>query len=69
MFICGICKKSSRSKEKARRIVTEWREIAYPRIPNAHHYQNEEGAWKVKDDPGGVGWAISKEMLVCSKHE
>ncbi len=69
MFICGICKQSSQSKEKAKRVVVEWRDIIYPAIPNAHRYQNHDGTWKTKDDPGGIGWAIVKEMLVCSKHE
>ena len=68
MFICGICKKSSRAGEKARRITTKWREVFYPRIPNAHRYQNQEGVWKTKDDPGGVGMAVLKEIMVCGKH-
>jgi hypothetical protein len=68
MFICGICKKSSKAREKARRVVVERHEVVYPRIPNAHHYQDKEGAWKFKDDPGGVGLAIAKEIMVCEKH-
>jgi hypothetical protein len=69
MFRCGICKQSSEAREKARRVIVEWREMIYPPIPNAHRCQNRDGMWKTKDDPGGVGWAITKEMLVCSKHE
>jgi len=49
-------------------LVVEQRSIVHPRIPNAHHYQNAEGIWKVKDDPGGSGAAIVKEMLVCERH-
>jgi hypothetical protein len=68
MFICGICKRSSKAGEKARRVTTERHEVVYPRIPNAHHYQDKEGARKIKDDPGGVGLAIKKEIMICGKH-
>jgi hypothetical protein len=47
----------------------EHHEVIYPRIPNAHHYQDKEGSWKIKDDPGGRGWAIKREIMVCGKHE
>jgi hypothetical protein len=69
MFKCGICKKSSQAGEKARRVVIETRNAVYPRIAQAHHYQDREGTWRVKDDPGGCGTQIVKEMLVCTKHD
>ena len=68
MFICGICKTSTRAGEKARRVTVETHEVAYPRIPNAHAYLDKEGVRKTKDDPGGRGRAILKEIMVCEKH-
>ena len=68
MFICGICKKSSKSGEKATRVVVERKLVRYPFIEQAHSYTDVEGTHKIKDDPGGSGMAIAKEMLICSNH-
>jgi len=68
MFICGICNTSSRAGEKARRVTVETHEVIYPYIAGAHVYIDQEGTRKVKDDPGGRGQAVKKEILVCEKH-
>lgn len=69
MFKCGICKQSSSAREKVRRVVVETRNAVYPRIHDAHYYKDREGTWRKKDDPGGVGTEIVREMLICQKHE
>ena len=68
MFICGICGFSTRAGEKARRVTVKTHEVIYPFIKNAHEYIDREGAHKVKDDPGGRGQAVLKEILVCERH-
>lgn len=64
MFKCGMCGETSSPREKANRIVTEYREASYKFIPEAHTFV-KEGKKEVRDDPGGSGVEVAKEILVC----
>lgn len=61
MFDCGVCGKFSKPGEKAERRVVETRKIVYPFRAAVHPIKRQ----KPKDDPGGTGTAIVKEVLVC----
>lgn len=63
MFICGICNLPSEPREKAKRVVTQTREVTFPHRYEAHKYTTRDGREIVKDDPGGTGTQIVKEVL------
>lgn len=65
MFTCGICGKPSEPREKATTVVTESRERVYPYRKDAHSFI-AEGKQEIRDDPGGKGWEISREILAHS---
>jgi hypothetical protein len=66
MFKCGLCQTQSKPGEPGVRIVTETREVVYPYIEDAHEFvEFETGRTVIKDDPGGRGLQIAKEVLAC----
>lgn len=66
MFHCGLCNANSKEGENAHHAIVEQREAVYPFISEAHHFINREGMKIVRDDKGGKGLQIVKEILVCS---
>lgn len=63
MFLCGICNKLSTRNEKAVRVVTETRTAVYPFRKDAHKYiQFSDKKLVIKDDPGGAGQQVVKEV-------
>lgn len=71
MFNCGVCGKTSKAGERAVRVSMESRWVTYPPIKNAHHYWDRDGREIWKDDPGGEGAQIVKEVLShkeCAKN-
>lgn len=65
MFVCGLCFIYSKPGEKATHVVTHIREKIYPYRAAAHHFRDQEGMKCEKDDMGGVGTEIVKEVLAC----
>ena len=63
MFNCGVCGKTSQAGERAVRVSMESRRATYPAIKAAHHYWDQDGREIWKDDPGGEGPQIVKEVL------
>jgi len=63
MYPCGKCGSVSRSGEKIRRRVLAYREVTYPHRVAAH--PPEAPGMRRRDDPGGVGWEIAREVPVC----
>lgn len=63
MYLCGICNTQSKPGEKAHRVVTERRMAKYPAVLKAHKYRDSMGREVVRDDPGGEGIEIVKEVL------
>lgn len=62
MFNCGLCNTSSKPKETAYRIVVETREAIYPYREGVHKFR-KDGKRVVKDDPGGRGIEVAREVL------
>lgn len=65
MFPCGVCGQVTKPGEKATRLTVETRQATYPYREDAHKYMDLEGKEIIKDDPGGTGNEIVKEVLVC----
>lgn len=64
-FRCGICGVQQPPRSKATRVITETREKVYPVRMSAHHYRDREGHEQVRDDPGGKGVEVVREVLAC----
>ena len=75
MYRCALCSQSIPPRTPARRLILETRSVVYPyRVkahpsrfvghprasPKRHHVTSS-----CHDDPGGTGWEIVKEVLVC----
>lgn len=67
MFTCGICKKVSEPWEKAARVVVETREKIYPSRKGVHYFIDRSGVEQTRDDPGGRGQEIVREVLAHEK--
>lgn len=64
-FRCGLCGTAVPAGQRAERLVLVEREKEYP----ARRYANlrRVNGWsKATHDPGGRGFEIQKEVLVCS---
>lgn len=64
MFRCGECKQNSSGS--ANRKVTRARNKTYPERKAANLVTLKDGSRRFTDDPGGKGWEIVKEILICS---
>jgi hypothetical protein len=62
MFKCGICNGLSVPGEKAFPVVVEVREASYPYKEAAHRFRKESKT-VIKDDPGGTGIEVAREVL------
>lgn len=61
-FRCDYCNKVTKLHEKQTRVVIQTREHVHPYRKNANpHARFIEG----KDDPGGKGSQIVKEVVIC----
>ena len=67
MFTCGICKEVSKPREKATRLIVETREKLYPSRKSVNHFVDRNGVAQTRDDPGGIGREIVKEVLAHEK--
>lgn len=63
MFDCGVCGTTTKPGEKAVHQVVETRAVVYPYRTAAHPIRRD----KPKDDPGGKGIEIVREVLVCPR--
>ena len=68
MFICQLCGGVVPPRTAAARVVVR-RPKQYPFRREANVFYRPDGNEKVKehrrDDPGGEGWEIAKELLAC----
>lgn len=64
MFRCHFCAACTPAKTKAARVPVETRARTYPRRLEAHTYDHN-GKLKHKDDPGGIGYEVVREVLAC----
>jgi hypothetical protein len=67
-FICGLCAVYTKPGEKAFRVIVETREKIYPYREGANVFvpRDEPGKKIIKDDLGGKGREIVKEVLACA---
>ena len=64
MYRCQLCNRVSRPGERATKVVTERRPAEYPSRSKAQRARSGRRS-KVQDDPGGAGYEIAKEAMVC----
>lgn len=62
MFNCELCNTSSKPGETAFRVVVETRETTYPFREGVHKFR-KDGKKAIKDDPGGKGIEVAREVL------
>lgn len=65
MYRCELCNRVSRPGERATKVVTERRPTEYPSRSKAQRARAGRRA-KQHDDPGGAGYEIAKEAMVCA---
>jgi len=70
MYICQICQKVTSPHTPGNRVITETRPHRYPRrskanrVPGIRKSRRKDDDSR-KDDPGGVGYEIVREIIVC----
>lgn len=64
MYRCQLCNRVSRPGERATKVVTERRPAEYPSRGKAQKAGSGRRS-KAQDDPGGAGYEIAKEAMVC----
>jgi hypothetical protein len=65
MYRCQLCNRVSRPGERATKVVIERRPTEYPSRSKAQRTRAGRRA-KFQDDPGGAGYEIAKEAIVCA---
>ena len=70
MFQCQICRRYASPGMRATRLVVERRNLNYPARKSAHEVTdpNKRPKRSKKDDPGGMGWEVAREIVVCSAY-
>lgn len=63
MFNCERCGKTSQPGQPSYRKVVETREKTYPYRSHA----NRGGPFDIRDDPGGTGTEIVREITICEE--
>ncbi len=66
MYKCEICNQIVPPSTPASRISVKIRKTEYPSKKKAHKFK-EKRRIKIKDDPGGVGYQIASDILVCPR--
>lgn len=64
-YRCESCQAISPAGARQQRVVVLSQEVKFPYRPAAHRFRRA-GKQEVKDDPGGVGVQIVKELGVCA---
>ena len=64
MYQCEICRKVVPPNTPSYKIVVETRPVAYPRRPDANKTR-VRGKIEKRDDPGGQGFEIVRELRAC----
>lgn len=65
MFQCEYCLVTTLPGVEASRIVMRRRRVTYPVRSEVHPKRRKKKGRKRRDDPGGVGWEIEKELTLC----
>lgn len=64
MYRCELCNRVSRPGDRAMKVVLERRPAEYPSRGKAQRARSGRRS-KPQDDPGGAGYEIAKEVIVC----
>lgn len=69
MFKCGVCEDVFGPGISSAKLTVERRERTYPLRwnvnPEPKGFRRVEGQLSCVDDPGGRGWEIVREVVVC----
>ena len=65
MFKCGKCGKVVPPGTRAQKLTVESREKVYPHRPKVFRVRTEDQKSKWRDDSGGKGQEIVREITVC----
>ena len=65
MYRCQLCNRVSLPGERATKVVLERRPTEYPSRSKAQKAKTGRRS-KYQDDPGGAGYEIAKEAIVCA---
>lgn len=68
MFRCHHCGTVTPPRVSAETVVVETRPRIYPFRRKAHReltWRESLRTWEKRDDPGGTGWEIVREVRVC----
>ena len=64
MFVCKHCHTQFPPNTPSYLYPIKKRSKTYPKRPKANQFV-EDGKIQKRDDPGGTGWEIEKEIIVC----
>jgi hypothetical protein len=64
MYRCQLCNRVSRAGEAATKVVLERRPTEYPSRGKAQRTRSGRRS-RLQDDPGGAGYEIAKEAILC----
>ena len=64
MYQCQQCSTAVSSKTPSYLLTVQQRKKQYPVRPKVNIHR-KEGKTKVTDDPGGTGFEVTKEIVVC----
>jgi hypothetical protein len=64
MYRCQLCNRVSRAGEAGRKVVLERRPTEYPSRSKAQRTRSGRRS-RLQDDPGGAGYEIAKEAILC----
>lgn len=64
MYVCKNCHTQISLKTPSYLYQIKKRSKSYSKRPSVNKFL-KEGKLKVSDDPGGIGWEIEKEIIVC----
>jgi hypothetical protein len=66
MYRCEICKEVVPPRTPSHRVVVETREVRYPFRADANVVV-VKGKLEKRNDPGGIGREIVREVIVCPR--
>lgn len=65
MYLCENCFSNIPANQPSFKFTIQKRTKQYPKRPKVHVFIDKQGKKQVKDDPGGKGHEIVKEIRVC----
>lgn len=63
-YRCEDCKTIQPPKTKPYRLAVQTETVIYPFRSKVNQFKTD-GGWETRDDPGGRGWQIVRELVLC----